>query len=143
MSNNITTHSKMAGSKSKTALQPLPRSKNVTNAKNKKAKSVQRTMDAFCTVNTSNPSQCETIDYKAPISTEGSEWVDVDSDGDSARASQSQPAVSITGKSWADVVLPQISSAEPLQVIGLGSKGVESLQHKRDIPLVFLSYAHI
>ncbi len=56
VSNNIITHSKMEGSKSKTALQPLSRSKNVTIAKNKKAKSVQRMMDAFCTVNTGNPS---------------------------------------------------------------------------------------
>ncbi len=94
----------MAGSKSRPAPQSISRSKVNAAVKAKKGKSIQKTIDAFHTVSAGNADCGKSIDYKAPVNIEGTEWVNVDSDGESSKAGQS------TGKSWAEVVSPCLNT---------------------------------
>ena len=119
-------------------------------------------MDAFRTVNTVNLAQGQTelqgdddVDYKAAVLTEGMEWVDV-SDGEPAPQDShdalTQSGMNGMGKisktcSWADVAsvsLPTRSNtAGSGPGIDLGKSGGPPLQHKTDVPPIFLGYNRV
>ncbi len=134
----------------KAGLQILLKSKVSKVVKPKKsAHGVQKTIDSYHghVVN----SDTHMVDYEAPVNTTGTQWVNVDSDSDgfcsSQGVSQSQPAqqqhqqpAQNSTRSWADVASPQVSNPS---TTGLGGSESVSMQHKTDIPLVFLSYARV
>ncbi len=140
----------MAGSKQKIGLQVPLKSKVSKVVKSKRpTHGIQKMINSYhrCAVN----SDSYAVDCEAPVNTTGTEWVNVDSDSNGfhssqgasqsqlAQQQQQQPAQNPT-RSWADVASPKVPNPS---TTSLGGPENVSMQHKTDIPPVFLSYARV
>ncbi len=134
----------MVGGRQKIGLQvPLKSKSAKANKPKKPVCGVQKTIDSFQAVTTDNSDP--QVDYEAPINTEGMKWVDVNSDSEGLHSSQcvsqsldTQQQQQTHTRSWADVASPRVNTPSSP---GLNNSEGTSLQHKTDIPPVFLSYA--
>ncbi len=155
----------MVGRKSKAV---VPKIKPVHGKK--QSRGTQRTMDAFRTVNTVNQAQAQgqvslqddgdDVYYKAIVQSEGTEWVDV-----SVRELTSQDSrflmpnhgvltqtnmsmgteMTTNSHSWADVASVSLPSGltEAGSGMDFGKSDGPAMQHKTDIPPIFLGYARV
>ena len=131
----------------------------------KQTRGIQCTMDTFRTVNTVNPAQAQgqvelqvddDVDYEAAVQSEGTEWVDV-SDGEptsqDSHGALTQSGLNVSmektpnNDSWADVAsvsLPTgLIAAGSGSRIDLGKSDKTAMQHKTDIPPIFLGYNRV
>ncbi len=121
-------------------------------------------MDAFRTVNTVNQAQVQgqvvlqddgdDVDYEAAVQSEGTEWVDV-SDGEptsqDSHGAQTQTGLSMgmektaNNHSWADVALVSLLTGSTVAGSGIdfGKSDGIAMQHKTDIPPIFLGYTRV
>ena len=130
----------------------------------KQTRGIQHMMDAFRTVNTVNQAQAQgqvalqddgdDIDYEAAMQSEGTEWVDV-SDEEPA-LQDSHGALTQTGlnmgmektannRSWADVASDSLLTGLTAAGSGInfGKSDGTAMQHKTDIPPIFLGYNRV